>query len=109
MSQANLPYRIIVAGDEWIDDQLLNADLSGYRAVVRFDPSYLSAEQEAKLQTAGERLVTWRDATYLINKVVKDIDIIGASNIFGIAPPSTWQCEFATYLPPAEQQLRSAD
>ena len=81
LSQANLPYRIIVAGDEWIDDQLLNADLSGYRAVVRFDPSYLSAGQEAKLQTAGERLVTWCDETHLINKVGKDIDIIGASNI----------------------------
>ncbi|MCY4019525.1 MAG: hypothetical protein OXG39_08970 [Chloroflexi bacterium] len=81
LSGANLPYRIIVAGDEWIEDDLLEADLTSYRAVVRFEPSHLSAEQEAKLQGAGDRLVTWSDASNLLAKAGQDIDIIGAGNI----------------------------
>ena len=81
LSQANLPYRIIVAGDEWIKDDLLEADLSSYRAVVRFEPSHLSAEQEAKLKSARDRLVTWSGAPDLLAKVGHDIGVIGAENI----------------------------
>ena len=53
LSRANLPFCIIVAGDDWVEDRLLEANLSPYRAVLRFEPSFLSAEQEAKLRTAG--------------------------------------------------------
>ena len=81
LSQANLPYRIIVAGDEWIKDDLLEADLSSYRAVVRFEPSHLSAEQEAKLQSARDRLVTWSGAADLLAKVGRDVAVGGAENI----------------------------
>ncbi len=81
LSQANLPYRIIVAGDEWVEDDLLSADLSSYRAVVRFEPSHLTAEQEARLQAAGDRLVTWQDAADLLAKVGQDIGLTGAENI----------------------------
>ena len=59
LSRANIPFRFIVAGDDWVDDRLLDADLGDYRAVVRFEPSHLTAEQEAKLAEAGDRLVTW--------------------------------------------------
>ena len=81
LSQANLPYRIIVAGDEWIADDLLEADLSSYRAVVRFEPSYLTTEQEAKLQNAGDRLVTWSGVSDFLDRVGQDIVISGAENI----------------------------
>jgi len=81
LSQANLPYRIIVAGDEWVADDLLGADLSSYRAVLRFEPSHLTAEQEARLQTAGDRLVTWQDAPDLLAKLDQDIGLTGADNI----------------------------
>ena len=81
LSQANLPYRIIVAGDEWIADDLLEADLSSYRAVVRFEPSYLTAEQETKLQSTGDQLVTWTGVSDLLERVGQDIAISGAENI----------------------------
>ncbi len=81
LSQANLSYRIIVAGDEWIKDDLLGADLSSYRAVVRFEPSHLSAEQEAKLQSAGDRLLTWSGAAKLLKKAGQDVVVDGAENI----------------------------
>ena len=81
LSQANLPYRIIVAGDEWIKDDLLEADLSSYRAVVRFEPSHLSAEQDAKLKSARDRLATWSGAPDLLAKVGHDIGVTSAENI----------------------------
>ncbi len=77
LSAANLPYRIIVAGDDWIDDRLLDADLSQFRAVVRFEPSHLSAEQEAKLADTAIPVLTWSGADDLISSVGQDIEVAG--------------------------------
>ena len=81
LSRANVPFRIIVAGDEWVDDRLLHSDLSPYRTVVRFEPSFLTASQEAKLKTAGDSLVAWSGASDLLNSVGRDIRISGADNV----------------------------
>ncbi len=81
LSRANQPFRIIVAGDEWVADHLLNADLATYRAVIRFEPSYLSEEQEAKLSAIGDRSLTWSGIDTLLDKVGGDIGISGADNI----------------------------
>ena len=81
LSDANVPYRIIVAGDDWVDDRLLGADLSRFRAVVRFEPSHLSAEQESKLAGAGGRLATWSTAESLLDSAGQDIAVGGAPKI----------------------------
>lgn len=84
LSQANVPYRLIVAGDDWLADDLLAADLSGYRAVLRFEPSFLSAEQEAKLASVGERLHTWQGAAalpQLIQGAGRAPAVAGAENV----------------------------
>lgn len=81
LSRGNVPFRIIVAGDDWVDDRLLEADLSSFRAVVRFEPSYLTEEQEAKLKAAGDRLITWSGASDLINRAGHSVRMAGADNI----------------------------
>ena len=81
LSASNVPYRLIVAGDEWVADHLLEADLSTYRAVVRFEPSHLSAEQEAKLASAGDRLITWSGIDDLMERVGQEIRVGGADNL----------------------------
>ena len=81
LSRANLPFRIIVAGDDWIADDLLDSDLSAYRAVVRFEPSHLSDAQEAKLQSVGERLVTFTDETDLLSRLDEDVRVQGTDNV----------------------------
>ena len=81
LAKANLPYRLIVAGDDWVPDDLLEADLSACRAVVRFEPSHLTSAQEAKLQNCGERLLTWTNAADLLNRVGADIQVDGATNV----------------------------
>lgn len=86
LSQANLPYRIIVAGDEWIKDDLLEADLSSYRAIVRFEPSHLTAEQEEKLQEARDRLVTWSGAADLLQRAGRDVAVGGGAENITVLP-----------------------
>jgi hypothetical protein len=81
LSRVNVPFRIIVAGDDWVEDRLLEADLSPYHAVLRFEPSYLTAEQENKLRTAGDRLVTWSGINDLLNRVGRDVDVNGAEDM----------------------------
>ena len=81
LSRANIPFRLIVAGDDWVDDRLLEAELSPYRAVLRFEPSYLTEEQEAKLKTAGHRLLTWSGASDLLDRFGRSIRVAGADNI----------------------------
>ena len=81
LSRANIPFRFIVAGDDWVDDRLLDADLSAYQAVVRFEPSHLDARREDKLRECGERLLTYSGAEDLLSKLDAGIAIFGAHNI----------------------------
>ena len=81
LSRVNVPYRLIVAGDDWVDDRLLEAELSPYRAVLRFEPSHLTADQENKLRTAGDRLVTWAGINDLLKGVGRDVNVNGAENL----------------------------
>jgi hypothetical protein len=81
LSRANLPFCIIVAGDDWVEDRLLEADLSSYRAVLRFEPSFLESEQEAKLHTVGERLITWSGKAEILSKLGREIQVSGAENV----------------------------
>ncbi len=82
LSRANIPFRMVVAGDEWVADHLLEADLSAFRALVRFEPSHLDEEQEAKLREAGPRLLTYRSAADLQERLGGDIWVNGASGVF---------------------------
>ena len=81
LSAGNVPYRLIVAGDDWVDDQLLATDLSQFRAVVRFEPSHLNAAQEAYLSSAACPLVTWSTLDNLLETVGRDIQVAGADNL----------------------------
>jgi hypothetical protein len=80
----NVPFRFIVAGDDWIEDQLLSEDLSQLGAVVRFEPSHLSAEQEAKLEQVGDRLITWPDKDKLFGLLPHQIRLEGAENVAAV-------------------------
>lgn len=81
LSRANAPFHILVAGDDWLEDRLVDTDLRLYRAVVRFEPSYLSAEQEDKLRTVGDRLVTWAGIDDLLDLLGREIQITGADKV----------------------------
>ena len=81
LSRANAAYSIIVAGDDWIADDLLSADLDQYEMVVRFEPSYLSPAQEAKLESVGERLHTYSGADDLLRRVEPHVSVLGSERV----------------------------
>jgi hypothetical protein len=81
LALANVPHCFILAGDEWMKDQLLSENLSRYDAVVRFEPSYLSAEQEDALKQVGDRLVTWSGIDMLLSHLTPKISIEDAENV----------------------------
>ena len=49
--------------------------------MVRFEPSFLTAEQETKLQLAGDRLFTWSGASDLLDRVGGAVRVAGAQNV----------------------------
>lgn len=81
LTLANIPHEYIIAGDSWVTDQLMDADLSPYQAIIRFDPSHLSEEQEQKLNQAGGRLTTWSNLNDLKSVIETQISVEGADNI----------------------------
>ena len=124
LSAAMIPFRFIVAGDDWVEDRLLEADLSQYRAVVRFEPSYLSDAQEAKLAGAGERLLNWSGIEALAQAAGGDIQVSGAEKLSVLprcrpgdpASPllchllnSDYDLERDSYRPGRDIELRVAD
>lgn len=81
LASKNVPHGYIIAGDDWVEDHLLDADLSEYQAVVRFEPSHLTDAQEQKLQQAGDHLVTWSNIDTLLENIDPQIKVDGADNI----------------------------
>lgn len=81
LQRENIPAHILIAGDDWVADKLLAADLSAYRAVLRFEPSYLDAEQEAKLRALGERVIPWTGLGELLERAGRDIEVKGAEKL----------------------------
>ena len=53
LSRENLPFRLIVAGDDWVVDRLLDADLSPYQLILRFEPSHLNAGTGRQIARGG--------------------------------------------------------
>ena len=109
LALSNVPFRFIVAGDDWIEDQLLSEDLGQLRAVVRFEPSHLSSEQEAKLAQVEDRLVAWPDKDRLFSLLEPQIRLDGAENI-AVVPrhkPTDAQAPAVCHLINREYQIDS--
>ena len=81
LARANVPFRIILAGDDWLDVRLSPDDLTGIKAIVVSEPLLLDEAQTAVLKEAGQRLVTWPDEEKLFRLVPRQISIEGADNI----------------------------
>ncbi|MGQ9731526.1 MAG: hypothetical protein ACUVX8_09675 [Candidatus Zipacnadales bacterium] len=81
LARANVPFRIIMAGDEWLEDRLTAEDLEGLRAIVVTEPLMLDAAQQAVLDAVRDRLVQWPDWERLRDLVPQPITVEGGENI----------------------------
>jgi hypothetical protein len=85
LARLNVPLRLLIAGDDWLADRLTADDLEGLKAVVVAEPLELDEEQQAVLDAAKDRIVTWPDEERLFTLVPREITVEDADNITVIA------------------------
>jgi hypothetical protein len=81
LTRRNIPFRFIVAGDDWLPLELSRQDLEGLKALITTRPSYLTADQQQVLDTACDRLTEWPDFERLHSLVPPQIRADGATNV----------------------------
>ena len=83
--EMNVPFRVILAGDDRLDERLEPDDLAGLKALVYTEPTYLDAAQQAVLDGAKDMAVLWPDEERLLELAPPMIEIEGAPNVTAVA------------------------
>ena len=84
LAERNIPFTIVVAGDDWLPDYRLTAEqLSAFRAVVVPPDLTLDAEQQTLLDAvqADGRLVVWPDDDLLEKRLPAPITVAGSEQV----------------------------
>jgi hypothetical protein len=81
LARANVPFRLLLAGDDWMDDRLAAAHLADLSAIVVTEPLMLDEQQQAVLDAARDRVVTWPDEQRLAELLPAPIALEGAENV----------------------------
>lgn len=84
LTLANIPARLLIAGDDKLPDQLATTDLDAFQALVRFEPSQLTDAQEVLLQQGGDRLHTFTSTEALLDALESPLTIEGAEGIVAV-------------------------
>ncbi len=100
LARANVPFRLILAGDDWMDERLTAADIAGLDAIVVTEPLVLDDEQKAVLDAAGDKVVTWTGLDTLDEVLPRPITVEDGDEITVIlrAIPDDGQAPFACHL-----------
>jgi len=84
MTNANIPFKLLVAGDDWWPRYLDETEVQSLDAVVTTaDVGYLDPVQQAALDTVSEKTVQWPDAAGLFDLLPREITV-GASNVIAL-------------------------
>jgi hypothetical protein len=83
LAERNVPFTVVVAGDDWLDYRLDAGNLPGFKAVL-LAGEFAGDEAQRKLidqaRSAG-RLVTWPDAKRLEELVPSPVVVEGSSDV----------------------------
>jgi hypothetical protein len=84
LARRNVPYRVVVAGDKWLDYRLTAEQLAGYRAVITAPDNQWMDEAHKTLldavKSAG-RLVVWPDEATLARLVPEPVTVSGSDKV----------------------------
>lgn len=81
LAKKNIPFCLVVAGDEWMPVALREEDLASLRALVITKPIAVDPRQQAVLKTAMARNVEWPNEKRLWELVPRQIAVTGAENV----------------------------
>ena len=81
MALRNVPFRIVMAGDEWLPGRLKPDDLKGLDALVYVEPADLDPAQQ-KVLDESKIAVKWADAKDRLTRLAPQyISVMGAQNV----------------------------
>ncbi|MHB1037147.1 MAG: hypothetical protein ACYC35_20885 [Pirellulales bacterium] len=80
----NVPFAVVVAGDDWLDYRLTAEQLAGFKAVIVNGPTELDPKQQAVLDAVAKqgRLVAWPDDRRLSELVPAAVTLEGAGDLW---------------------------
>ena len=81
LARMNVPFKLVLAGDDWLDARLEAGGLAGLKALVYTEPTYLDAAQQAVLDGAKDMAVLWPDEERLLELAPPMIRVEGASDV----------------------------
>jgi hypothetical protein len=88
LAERNTPFEVIVAGDDWLDYRLNDAELDQYKAVIAAGETKWMDDEQRKLLAAIEadgRLVTWPNDERLEQLVPKQVMVEGSDHVMVVA------------------------
>ncbi|MFC1806615.1 hypothetical protein ACFL09_06535 [Planctomycetota bacterium] len=87
LARANVPYTVVMAGDDWLPDhRLTKRQLDRFKAVVMTKTCELDARQQKLIDgvKADGRLVTWPDKAALAKLIGTPVAIEGATQVWAV-------------------------
>lgn len=75
LTRENIPFRLVIAGDDWWPRHLDQRELDSLDVVTTSDTKYLDPAQQAVLDTVSDRIIQWSDLTSLFDLLPREITI----------------------------------
>ncbi len=97
LAQSNVPFTVVVAGDDWLPGYRLDARrLAEFKAVIAPEKPALDPEQQAVIERveAAGRLVVWPDRKHLGELLPPPIAIEGTKDVWAVPramPGNRWR------------------
>jgi len=92
LTNANIPFGIAIAGDEWLDKTITGKELSKFEVVAVPEPTMLEGEQKSLVEAwiKDGRAVTWTNEKDILEHVEPMVSLKSASKVW-ILPRKTKQ------------------
>ncbi len=86
LAKENIPFTVVVAGDDWLDYRITSEQLSRFQAIVTAGPSEMDEAQQRCLGEAREagKLVEWPDRDALNRLVPRPVVIDGSDRVMAV-------------------------
>jgi len=86
LARGNVPFKVVIAGDDWVDYRLKADDIARAKAVVVPKTFQLDGEQKKLIDRAAAagRLVTWPDKAKLSKLIGAPVAVEGAQDVWAV-------------------------
>ena len=84
LMNANIPFGITIAGDEWLTNTLTEKELSKFEAIAVPEPLMLEGEQKNLIDTwiKDGRAVSWKNEKDVLERIVPLVSLRSASKVW---------------------------